>query len=332
LNLAARLRSYLRRSRDGRQGDGHIDACRWEEEFQNAHPCLRESPAETDKLRLVLGIGRSGTSWISTVLSKAACPTRFLSEPLTHLRPRLPLRASGDRTALSYDGTVSGPLLRAYELVAHRGFNDTSIHGFERNDPDWQICLVKEVHALLGSDALLRTLHVPTLFISRDPVWIIDSLFAAQSPKTLYLDHEVRAVQEPRFLERFGGGLDARVAQAMALHSPRRLVLQKAVCVKLLQVMFSRLAQELPNVMAVDYERFCEQPLASFQAAARFLGIPWDEGMERFLASTRQGSHADASNPYSIVRDTSAQGSREFKYLSTKEVELCRAALSAVSA
>ena len=54
------------------------------------------------------------------------------------------------------------------------------------------------------------------VFILRDPVYVLDSLLAAQTLRTIYLDHEVEAVREPAFLRRFAPGREEAVRRAFA--------------------------------------------------------------------------------------------------------------------
>jgi hypothetical protein len=309
---------------------------RWAAKFRAKHPFVDREPSDTGKLRLILGVGRSGTSWVSHVLSKTKEGSRFFSEPLFHIRPRLPYRETGDHTAIGYSAdSDAGPLLAAYQLVAHRQFDGAGLPGNERNDPDWTICLIKEVHALLGAEAVLRTWKVPVVFILRDPVYAIDSLFAAQTLESIYLDHEAVAVRDKLFLERFAGGAQESVRKALAdnARSPRRrrIMVEKLICVHLLQGMFPSLAEEFPGARTFAYEDFCAQPVDTFKAAARALSIPWDDTMAACLQDSMRGDAAAASNPYVVVRNTAAQKNREFKFLTPEEIALCRSTLDAIA-
>jgi len=148
-----------------------------------------------------------------------------------------------------------------------------------REDADWKICLVKEVHTLLGSQGLLSGWGTPTLFIQRDPVYVVDSLFAAQGLETIYFDHEVKAVQAAGFLERFAPGREAEVERVFADAARReqrlRIVLNKVICTQLIHEMFAVLAKEFPCAKAMRYEEFCERPREAFQVAAKALSIAW---------------------------------------------------------
>jgi len=103
-------------------------AGRWLAKFQAAHPYLSSSAENPAALRLILGASRSGTSWVSQVFAKMSCCCRFFSEPLFHLRPRLPFHDQGDHTAMSYEPVSHDhPLRWAYRLVGHRQFDGSGL-------------------------------------------------------------------------------------------------------------------------------------------------------------------------------------------------------------
>ena len=309
---------------------------RWLAKFQAAHPELSSAAENPGALRLILGASRSGTSWVSEVFSKMSSPCRFFSEPLFHLTPRLPFHTEGDHTAVGYESLCRDhPLLWAYRLVGHRQFDGSALKVSQREDPDWKICLVKEVHALLGSEGLLSAWRTPTLFILRDPVYVADSLFAAQSLETIYFDHEIKAVQAESFLERFAPGRQDAVKRLFADAARReqrpRILLDKVICTQLIHDMFAVLAKEFPCAKAMRYEEFCEKPREAFRLAADALAIPWDEAMEAYLRKTMQAD-ATSEDPYSVMRNTAEQKARPFKFLSSEERSLCRSALQAIAA
>ncbi len=307
---------------------------RWQRAFGAAYSFMNNSAPEPGRLRLILGVGRSGTSWVSQVLFKTTMRCRCFLEPLFHIAPPLPIHKKGDHTAVGYEELSPGhPLICAWQLLAHRKFGGPGMATLERDDADWEICLVKEVHALLGMEALLRLWQTPAVFILRDPVYVIDSLFAAQTLQTIYLDHEVEAVRQHAFLERFAPGRQTAVERLFAdaaRREPRqRIILGKALCVQMLQEMFSVLAAEFPCAKALRYDQLCAAPRESFQSLAGALAIPWDNAMDSYLAKTTEAD-ATSSDPYSIMRNTADQNDRPFRFLSPAEVALCREAMQTI--
>ena len=290
----------------------------------------------TENLRLILGVGRSGTSWVSRVLSRARQPMRFCSEPLFYIEPRLPFHRKGDHTAVGYeDFPEDHPLLSAYRRLLDRHRGGVQPDTLPRDDADWQLCLVKEVHALLGTEGLLRHYRPPALFILRDPVYVADSLFSAQTLGSAYLDHEVKAVQAEGFLDRFLPGRQETLKRLFAgvrRQGPReRIVLSKVICIRLLQEMFMVLAEEFPSLRLVRYEELCESPRETLSEAAQALSIPWDEDMDTYLARTMRADSTSA-DPYSVMRNTAEQQHRPFRFLTPRDIALCRSTLEAFAA
>jgi hypothetical protein len=255
-------------------------------------------------------------------------------EPLFHLEPRMPFHETGDHTAVDYRlFSPDHPLLPAYSRLTNRA-PAASVRGLERDDEGWQLCLVKEVHALLGTEVLLRAWQTPILFLLRDPVYVVDSLFAAQTLQTIYLDHEAEAVQRDVFLSRFAPGRQNTIQQIFSGmkkgESRERVILSKVLCTQLLQEMFLALSREFPCTRAFRYEQFCDAPIQTFKVAAKALSIEWDEDMEAYLSETMRAD-ASSDDPYSIMRNTSGQKHRALKFLTAEETALCRAALDALA-
>ena len=76
----------------------------WLVAFEEKHHSLLKTCKEvnTSKLRLILGIGRSGTSWITKILSLSVKNLRAFSEPLYRIMPEISLSSIDDRLAIDY--------------------------------------------------------------------------------------------------------------------------------------------------------------------------------------------------------------------------------------
>jgi len=298
------------------------------------------SSVDPAALRLVLGVGRSGTTWIANVLAHTDTPCRFFSEPLFHLKPSLEFQETGDHTAIDFKTRLPArhPLLSAYVALTARPFERDMLAVptvLEQDDLDWTFCLVKEVHSLLAAPGILRAWKTPTVFVLRDPIYVIDSLFAAQTPDTIYLDHEVRAVQQDGFLNdvmpRRSSSVKLLFEAARGEAERKRKIIQKLLCVHLVQTMFQVVANDYPFTAVLWYEDCCDAPADNLRSAAATLSIPWTRGNDEFLAATTAGNSTPA-DPYSIFRDPAAQRSRPFAFLRADEVDQCKAWLGRLRA
>jgi hypothetical protein len=310
----------------------------WYQQFRNMHPELPKSEDDVQKLRIILGAGRSGTTWLSSVLSKTPTPIRFFMEGLYSVKPKLRFSAKSDRTAIEYRSNLPErhPLLCAYRLLLASRYDRTALGlgtTLVRNDLDWQLCLIKEVHSLLATEALLRFFKCPIVCLIRDPVYVIDSLFARDGLKSMYFENERKAVVKPDFLKRFAPDQSESISRIIkkSVTGKRRekIILGKVLTVALINSMFRVLADESQYVHLIEYEVLCRSPKSVFRTAAKFLTLDWDNNIESFLSRTSQ-VNLDKEHEFSfpVFRQTQKQINRKFKFLSQNEASLSRQVLS----
>lgn len=313
---------------------------RWNRTVDRLYGGRNGSPADPTALRLVLGVGRSGTSWLAAVLSRTPTPLRYLKEPLFHLTPSLRFARTLDHTALGHTPELAGdhPLARAYGLLASPSWPIGLLRAPEckqRDDPDWELCLVKEVHSLLATPGLLRQLGCRCLVLVRNPVHVVDSLLAAQGLGTIYLGNEARYVRKGEFLHRLEPANAEAVRAAFeraddAAHPRLRTVGEKLLTAALVQRSLAETARELACARLLDYESLCRSPARTFREAAEFLSLEWSAEVDEFLATTGSaGGDSNESNPYSVLRDTAHQLQRPMRFLSPDEVAWCEELLVA---
>lgn len=256
---------------------------------------------------------------------------RVLSEPLHHVRPRLRVGGRRDHTAIGYgrERVAIGSLLRAYSMLASPEV-DAGLLGLDsrfalREDRDWELCLVKEVHALLGTEGLLEAMPtMSVLFITRSPLYVLDSLIAAQGVETSYLDGESRHVSRRRFSDRFLDGL-APAEQGRAGGGVRGRIVRLIDTIWSMQEMFRRLGQDFQGrALVMSYEELCESPVRGFRELFEFLGIEWSRETEKEVEVTTSGSAGGDLDPYGTERLTAEQVTRPLRALTEAEAEYCR--------
>ena len=268
---------------------------------------------DTSRLRLVLGLGRSGTTWSLEVLARCDDRLRVFIEPLHHLRPKITISNSPDRLASGYADALPGkhPLLRAYhDLGADHPPRTHQPSGALRHDVDApDAVLVKEVHALLATPAILGATRARAVVITRDPMRVADSIFNCQGVASPYLHHEFSACADSRLLGQIGTPaqttrrLDAwnRIVQTADLVDRRALETIWAAAV--VQRLLEHTAERWPGrVMTFAYEQAKQDPVAAFTAAAEHLGLRFGEQAAAFCEQTQ--SRDESQDPYSIYRST----------------------------
>ncbi|MEM9346355.1 MAG: glycosyltransferase [Planctomycetota bacterium] len=266
---------------------------------------------DTSRLRLVLGLGRSGTTWSLEVLARCDNQLRVFSEPLHHLRPKITISDSPDRVAAGYADALDGrhPLLRAYhDLSADRPPQVHPPSGTLRRDiAAPEAVLVKEVHALLATPAILRATQARAIVITRDPVRIADSIFNCQGIESPYLHHEFNACADSRLLQLIGTPSQThhrlaiwnRIAQTQ--DPTERRVLATIWAAAVVQCVLERTAERFPGrIVTFAYEAARQDPIAVFGLAADHLGLSFGEEAAAFCEQTH--SRDESHDPYSIYR------------------------------
>jgi len=272
---------------------------------------LLSGERNTARLRLVLGLGRSGTSWSVEVLSRCEGNMRVYGEPLHHLRPKLSISDSPDRVASDYFDTLPQrhPLLRAYaDLSADRAPAVDPAAGSELRQADQpDHVLIKEVHALLATPAVLKATGAKAVVITRDPLRVADSIFDCQGLESPYLHHEFAACSDTRLLAQIGTPAQTtrrlaiwREIDATTSRDDRR-VLSTIWAAAIVQRLLQHTAEQMPErVMLMAYEQAVLDPQAAFASAAAHLGLTFGQAAQDFCKQTR--SRDESQDPYSIYR------------------------------
>lgn len=286
--------------------------------------------AAPDRLRLLLAVGRSGTTWISRVLASGSEPCRYLSEPLYKLQPAMRMSKFPDRVAMPHDPDPRrlNLLLAAYRgMTTPAGHRDLQVrHGIVRDDDAWSYCLVKEVHALLATEPLLEALKPPAVGIVRDPLYVADSILDLHGLNNTYLAAERAWMSRGGFGDRYLPGGEAAWKSAMGAAKrcePRaRVIAELAATIAAINHMLIRLAESQPNLRVFRYEAVCRDPARAFPELAEALDVAWTEGHRGFL-DQNLAKPADGQ-PYSIQRDTSAQAERSLRLVTPAEADTVR--------
>ena len=313
-------------------------------------------------LRLILGLGRSGTTWLSSAIGQTETPIRFSMEGLLAFRPKVRLSRFKDRGAAPYVSSIdeNHPLAKFYASVAAEDLEVTQacMEGpIVRNDRDPHCTIVKEVHALLATEALVEHIQCPTVIITRDPLRIIDSLFARDGVQSHYLNREteqflggrivskkgwrrtIPASRRPantELLARYFEGREDQVHRVAAFVRAQsdlrtRTVLAKIVTAGLMSDMLQQIAAESSHCRHVTYRQLCQQPLETVWSVADDFNIDCGERVRTFLreSTSRQTRSADK---FPVYRDRFQIDGKPFRFLTDLEVKLSRSLLAEIEA
>lgn len=285
------------------------------------------NPPKSDKLRLILGVGRSGTSWIGQTLSRTKTPLRYLGEPLFHFSPSLMFSSRGDHTAINSCAATSmlNRLKTVYRLLGSKRVRYSKYYSDEfliRDDKNFDHTLIKEVHSLLQTEFLVDKLKCPTILVYRDPMYVIDSLFDAQTLDTLYLNNEFTYMLNPIFYRHhFQDEAEVLMQCTIKIDSLEegrlKEILKKFFSVSLINRMFKEIARSREYVRIVKYENLCLRPDDIFLELSNFFGFQYEAGDSHF---SEIQSNASASSTYSVNRNTKKQIARHYRFLKSADV------------
>ena len=212
-------------------------------------------------INLILGINGPGINHLTQLLPQALSNGHYIHHPLTKFEPKLTLSNQGDRLAIPYhkDLTADHPLNRIYRIYAEESLAKNNYNLLLLGESDASrgaFLIMKEVHGLLATEALLRELQCHVLFYVSDPVILAEQLFSREGLDTTYLDLESEAVMDSRFLKRFFPRDFRTVLHAYKLihrlpSGRQRRVQMKVFTIALIQHMFRMLAARYPELASV---------------------------------------------------------------------------------
>jgi len=315
----------------------------WYRNLYAAHSYLQAQTTDISKLRLILGVGRTGTSWLNRVFATAfKDQVRTISEPLFRIYPEITLSKIESATRLATDYVTilppTHPLILAYTVLTMKDFprkiqaklgllsrrreGDNALIQSLRvlaAPKDAQAYLIKETHSLLATEALLHHFQCPTVLLIRNPVYAVDSLLRAFGDTT-YLTGEYQYIQNsPTFGTRFLKH-NTPFLNFFTLPFSKTIILEKLLTVYCIQAMFKQLAVECPNTLLIRYEDACRDPYAIFRAVSAFFGLEWTASCDNVL---RYHITTAKSYKFSTCRIPQQQLTRSFFTLTPQDVELC---------
>lgn len=237
------------------------------------------------RLCLLLGVGRSGTSWVGDVLAAANRENlAYLKEPLTHLSKPILFNHTPDNAALGFRRQIHAPH-RLWSIMAAITQNPRSpllaenARPFGVNSAANRV-LVKEVHALLATHHLLAR-GVSTVAMVRRPLDILRGIYNTFGSDVRYLEQESIEVRKSPFLSYIGLNLRPMVLRWDGKSSARLLV-----TIHLLHRYFRRLALQYPYLKTVRYEDLKAHPLNGFETISRHFALPTGLLLEQAISES----------------------------------------------
>jgi len=311
--------------------------------FYTEHPELLSKRDLTRNGVLVLGPARSGTSWLSSVLSYSENVRLYFNEPLYHINPFLPFgEVTGqrpyflrnDHTAAPYTKCLSKehPLWCVYKSLLNTSFNGVKmLNGVERNiiqlKPQTKgKVLIKEVHALMASEGLVSRWDGPIIMITRNPVFAVDSLLHYRTLKAHMWRKEAQHICENSFLKRFFTTKIAVIQNYLKQYvddgeSRSSVIMSKVLTVAIINRMLQTLAKENKAICFIQYEELCRNSEVNFKHIADHCGLETGSAMKHFIAKSTTTEDVVDPDPYNVFRNSKGMVKRPLKFIKENELE-----------
>lgn len=252
------------------------------------------------KHAFVLGIGRSGTTLLGRLTALSPTPMRFISEAITCLDEPI----SPDKV----DTNFIGPTDRERITKVRETFPcmEKQLNIFkpkmrsmiERDDPDAQYLLIKEVHALLAFPQILADVDCRVVVITRETSRVLDSYLVLK-------DNFRYLVEEYRFLADYASGriaeqfplLDAalkRVSPAVVRYLKRptwmTTRLRRIACtMEVIRHFLLAWAEQDERVIAVQHDELSLEPVAAMERVFAHLDLDYDGQAENQILQMTTG-------------------------------------------
>ncbi len=312
---------------------------KWHREFKRVHPEMYNYEGDPQKLRLILGPGRSGTSWLARTLEHTETPIRYVHEVLPHLHPKYLASKRFDKTAIECHELLNDvhPLVRIYKIttypdIKHSLFiSDYFEKKIGRNDSNFEFVLHKEVHALLATEGLINNLKCPIVLITRNPIYVVDSLLTYKDVSVPLWRNESKYITNSIFLGRFFLDNKDKIIKNITKYpddgvNRTNVIIAKTLTIAVINRMLQRLAEKYNNVKHIYYEDLIQDPIKLFAETAEFLNLDFKEQAKAYLKKTLKAKDEEFDHT-SIYRDTRRQLNRPFKGIYEDEVEIVNAVL-----
>ncbi len=285
------------------------------------------------RYRFAFGLGRSGTTLLGRLLALTSSPTRFVSELCPGIADRIPnpvfMVEPGDAP------TIESVRNAVIDLGAGKSpFSEEQAFRIERNDPDADVLLIKEIHSLLAYREIVAGLEDwKAVVILRDVSRTLDSYFFGHSPAVRrYLVEEYKFITE-RIVN---GRCDALMSRAMAALAPsvaryfRRPriftneLMRQAAATDFICHFLEQWTGEDDRMTLVRFENLCRDPLSEMLRLLEFLELEHDD---QTLEGIQQMTSGSSHEYYATDKDSGMILRQPYKFLGDRELNRLKAFL-----
>lgn len=281
--------------------------------------------------RFILGIGRSGTSFLSRLAGLTSSPVKRIDEPFPGIKQKREKRKIDASFCNPFDKNEIASFKEMIErLHTDYYFSESLTKRIKRNASGNNTLLIKEVHSLLTFPEFTKQLDAKAVVVTRDISRIMDSHFHGNvKNKKDYLLEEynfVRGYLKCNKSESFEL-LDMALANTSNrvikyVKRPKlavsEIIRQSCITEILTNFLIVWSIQE-PNVLKIKFEDLCTQPLEEMKKVFNFLDLEYNHNTEDEISKITTGKQ---TNYFDTEKNSISVLEQEYKCLSDKAVYL----------
>jgi hypothetical protein len=270
------------------------------------------------------GVGRSGTSLLGRLLACTRTPARFVTELCPGVSDRIP----GSHFMVHPEDAAT--VQRVREAIAELGqgkcpLPDAQAHRLERDDPDAEVVIIKDIHSLLAYPELLSHLDSwRAVAITRDTTRCLDSYFYGHPrgdrrylrADYSYLTARIDSAAADSRIARAERSVGSRVRRY--LRRPRMFtteLFRQAAIVEFISHYLRTWSTEDDRMAHVSFESLCRDPLGEAVRLFDFLDLDHDDAS---LSAVRRMTSGPSDLYYATDKDSRRILDQRYKWLSRR--------------
>lgn len=285
------------------------------------------------KYRFVLGVGRSGTTFLSRLMALSNSPMKYIVEPLPRVKRLLDTEYTEPWTVLPLPDSpevinarniILGLSSRSNELIREDVLDRTVV----RDDPYFEFMLIKEVHGLLAFPLILSGVDYKAVVIVRRVERVLDSYFHGHTKQQRkYLIDEYDYIKN--YLSYRHGGFPKNKILDLALKEVSKgirnyikrsrlftkEILRHACIVETLNQFLEQWSVIDNRVKLVSFEDLCVSPVDESKCLYNFLDFEYGNSTIDKIINMTTG---DKSSYYETDKNSEEILKQDFKFLKLK--------------
>jgi len=281
------------------------------------------------KYIFILGVGRSGTSFLGELVSTTTSPIRFISEPFPGI-PTLKNSQYLDSSFIRPDDKkrIESTCQTIKKLTDSDSLIEDPSFRIKRNEENANTLVIKEVHGLLAFPAIHKALNAKTIVITRNTLKSIDSHFSGPQKKRTYLIEEYNYIR--KLLKKKQQSRNVYLDNTIDHLSPRcaayfkrpklftTTVARQACITELLRQYLIAWTEKGKSTLHVTYEDLCLKPIEHSKRILNFMDLANNEktisDIKKLTTDSNKGYYATNKISKEILE-------REYRFLSSKDIQ-----------